>query len=109
MDIIRDILDSNVLDRHGRALGKVDGIVAELRPGRPPVLKAIEVGLPVKARRIAPRLAAILSRWTSVTRIAWSDIEELDMDTKVKLDGRGTPALAFEERLRALLLRIPGA
>ena len=109
MDLIRDILDTDVLDRNGRAMGKLDGIVAELRPGRPPLLKAIELGLPIKARRLHPRLGWMVSRWFTSTRVLWTDIEEIGMDAKLKLDARDTPALALEERIRRILIRIPGA
>jgi hypothetical protein len=109
VNLIRDILDVDVLDRDGRAMGKLDGIVAMLRAGRPPLLKAITLGLPVKAARIHPRLGEIISRRCSTTRIAWSDIQELEVDARLKIDGRTTPALSLEKRLRALLMRIPGA
>jgi hypothetical protein len=109
MNLIRDILDVDVLDRNGRAMGKLDGIVAVLRPDRPPVLEAITLGLPVKAARIHRRLGGIVSRWCSTTRIPWSDIQELEVDAKLKIDGRQTPALTVEQRLRAILLRIPGS
>ena len=36
MDLARDILDKQVVDRHETKMGKVDGLVAELREGAPP-------------------------------------------------------------------------
>lgn len=109
MDLIRDILDTDVLDRNGRAMGKLDGIVAELRPGRPPVLKAIELGPATKATRLHPKLGRMVARHSKPFRISWSDIQEIRLDAKVKLDAEKTPLPNFEKRVRAVLKRIPGA
>ena len=59
MDLVRDLLDELVLDRNGREMGRVDGIVLEIRTGAPPRVARIEVGGAVLARRIRP----ILARW----------------------------------------------
>lgn len=109
MDLIRDILDTDVVDRNGRAMGKLDGIIAELRPGRPPVLKAIELGLATKAMRLHPKLGRMVARRSKPFRISWTDIQEIALDAKVNLDAERTPVLNFEKRIRAFLRRIPGA
>jgi hypothetical protein len=109
MKLIRDILDTDVLDRNGRAMGKVDGIAAELRPGRPPLLKAIDMGLAIKARRLHPKLGRMVARRTKPFRIAWPDIQDIGLDATVNLIADDTPLLSFEKRLRAMLMRIPGA
>ena len=33
INLIRDVLDNQLVDRDGRRMGRVDGIVAELREG----------------------------------------------------------------------------
>jgi hypothetical protein len=35
MDVIRDVLDNQIVDRNQRKMGKVDGIVIECRDGEP--------------------------------------------------------------------------
>src|SRR4029434_7719229 len=60
--LIRDVLDNQLLDRHQRQMGKVDGLILELRPGQPPRLAYIEVGSITLARRLHPRLA----RWVAL-------------------------------------------
>ena len=109
MGLIRDVLDAELVDRNHRRLGKVDGIVAELRPGQPPQLKFIESGWPVKARRIHPRLGAWIARYCPVHRIPWTKIRDIGVDIKVDVDGARSGMLSFERRLRRILLRIPGA
>ncbi|MBW4566789.1 MAG: hypothetical protein KME31_01855 [Tolypothrix carrinoi HA7290-LM1] len=82
MDIIRDVLDNQLVDRNQRNMGKVDGIIMELRDGEPPRLAYIEVGVTTLARRINPRLAgwvaAIARTWgakqSEPFRIPWSKV-----------------------------------
>jgi len=59
MDLVRDILDAQLVDAHGHNIGRVDGILLELRAGRPPRVAAMELGMVTLARRLHPRLA----RW----------------------------------------------
>ena len=55
--MIRDVLDKQLVDRQQRKMGKVDGIVVELRDGKPPRLAYITVGATTLAQRLHPRLA----------------------------------------------------
>ena len=41
MDLVRDLLDRQLTDRSGRNLGRVDGVVLELRANRPPRVRLI--------------------------------------------------------------------
>jgi len=67
MDLIRDVLDNQIVDRNQRNMGKVDGIVMELRDREPPRLAYIEVGMPTLARRLHPRL----QRWVAALQSKW--------------------------------------
>src|SRR5436305_13114743 len=60
MDLVRDVLDKQLVDAKQRRLGKVDGLVLALAPGEPPTVAAIELGPRVLARRLSPRVG----RWT---------------------------------------------
>src|SRR5437764_15071269 len=98
MDLIRDVLDNQIVDPGGRRLGKVDGIVAALREGKPPILQYIETGWVTKARRVHPRLAKWISRWVSSPyRIPWTRIRDIGVDVEIALDGSETPLLRIEE------------
>lgn len=118
MDIIRDVLDNQLVDRHQRKIGRVDGIVAELRDGQPPRLAYLEVGFPVLARRLHPRLerwiVAIQSRWGAKQQtpfqIPWSKILDVGIDVDVDLSAEDTPLIAYEKWLEEHVIgRIPGA
>jgi len=117
MDVIRDILDNQLVDRNQCKMGKVDGIVMELRSGQPPRLAYIEVGLPTLARRLHPRstrwVAAFLSKWgakqSESFRIPFSKVRNVGINVEVDLDAEATPALAYEKWLREHIIeRIPG-
>ncbi len=118
MELIRDMLDKRVLDRKGVSLGRVDGIVLELREGRRPVVAAIESGLPTLARRLHRVLvyfAEALERAAGVgdgspVRIPCSRISDIGSDVTVELDAADTGALAWEDWVRRRVVgRIPGS
>ena len=117
MNLTRDILDQQVVDRAGQRLGKVDGVILELRDGEPPRIAAIEIGPVTLLRRVHPRLAALVSRWLSrhgprtdgTLRIPWSKVQAIGVDLRVDLLAEGTSARAWEEWLRDhVIRRIPG-
>src|SRR5205085_9070768 len=61
MDLVRDVLDKQVVDRNYREMGRVDTIVLEVREGKPPLLRAIEIGPAVLAHRLHPALGRLAS------------------------------------------------
>jgi len=107
MDLMRDLLDSEVVDRHKRDIGRVDGIVAELRPDGPPIVRWIELGGRTKLRRIS----RFLARWVrrAPCRIAWKDIRAMGRTIEVDIDAADLSALHWERWLRdRIIARIPG-
>src|SRR6476620_4394859 len=63
VELGREILDQQVIDRKGELMGKVDGIVVELRKGQPPRVARLVIGGGTAARRLHPRFGAWLVRW----------------------------------------------
>ena len=119
MDLLRDILDKQVIDREQIKIGKVDGLAAELRPGMPPRVVAIELGSITLARRLGARpgrwmawLAAGLGgqRHAKPHRIAWNTVRDIGVDIHVDIDVRRTPIFDWQDWLRDHVIgRIPGA
>jgi len=116
--VIRDILDKQLVDRRQRNMGKVDGLILELRNGRLPRLAYITVGGTTLALRLHPRLAqwlaAVQRRWGigrgEPFRIPWAQVRDIGIDVEVDVDAEQTPALAWERWLRKHVIgRIPGA
>lgn len=119
MQLLRDILDKQVVDREQVKIGKVDGLVAELRQAKPPRVIAVELGSIALGRRLgavagrwAARLVARLSgkRQTRPHRIAWNKVRDIGVDIEFDIDVRQTKIFAWQDWLREHVIgRIPGA
>jgi sporulation protein YlmC with PRC-barrel domain len=115
MDLVRDVLDKKVIDRNGREMGRVDGIVLTLRRGTPPRVAALELGPAVLAHRLRP----ILGRWVAglehafgidegrPLRIPFGAVLNISDQVKVDLAFGETAAATVEQRLRRWISSIP--
>ena len=116
MDIVRDVLDMSVVDRNGREMGRVDGILLDQEAGKPARLAAILIGPSVLADRLHPRLGRAVRGIEKLfhldrdrpTRIDFADVDEIERKVRVRLTIGDTAVAAVEQRLRSWLLRLPG-
>ena len=118
LDLLRDVLDKQVVDRDETKMGRVDGIVLELRDGEPPRVAALEMGFVTLARRLHPRAEAWLEalrkrfsvRRTARFRPAWEKV--LDVTTEhvqLDVDLEKTPVIDWERWLRVhVVAKVPG-
>ena len=103
MHVIREVLDMQIVDRDEERVGRVDGIVAELREGEPPVIVALELGFVTIARRIHRRLESVAEalhkRWgvrrSARYHIPWSDVTEINLH-HVRIDACAEETVAFD-------------
>jgi hypothetical protein len=118
LDLIRDVLDTQVTDREETKMGRVDGLVLELREGQPPRVVAIEMGFVVLARRLHPRLGdwflrlrrRVHVRKQACYSVPWSQVKDVTVFC-VQLDVKAyeTPAFDWERRLRDhVIAHLPG-
>jgi sporulation protein YlmC with PRC-barrel domain len=116
MDIGREILDQQLVDRTGVNMGKVDGVVLEFRDGLPPRVAAILTGGHLLARRLHPRIESWARRLTrgwgprsdTPVRIPWSQVKKIGVD--VKVDVGAEDVMPWEQWVRDhIISRIPGA
>jgi sporulation protein YlmC with PRC-barrel domain len=116
VELGREVLDQQLVDRSGINMGKVDGVVLELREDGPPRISAILTGGHLLARRLHPRLES-LARWLTrrygpgqmePMRISWEKVMKIGVDVKVDMEAQeGSP---WEHWVRDhILSRIPGA
>jgi len=116
MDLVRDVLDKLVVDRNGREMGRVDGIVLERRDGLP-VVAALEIGPSVLGHRLHPAIGRFIAGLEQAfgvadgrpVRIPFRDVLQIGAEIKVDLSIGQTGAGNIEQRLRALIRKIPGA
>lgn len=118
INLVHDLLDSQLVDRRGEKMGRVDGIVLEQRDGAPPRLTHLLVGGVVLAERVGKRstkLAKALRRLWGVgdptpTRIPFEVVRRVGTEIDVDVDGRRAESLSWELWLREhVICRIPGA
>lgn len=119
MDLLRDVLDKQLVDRDGVKMGKVDGIVAELCRDGPPRVVAIEVGAIAMARRFGHRpqqwitwLATKLGgeRYSKPHRVAWSEVRSIGVDVQLEASVSDTAIFDWQDWLRdRVVTKIPGA
>ena len=114
MELGRAVLDQQVIDAHDQLMGKVDGVVIELRQGQPARVAAIVVGGTTSLWRIHRGLA----RWAErklggeghPARIPWRQVRKIGVDIKVDVESARSPALRWERWVRdRIIRRIPGA
>jgi hypothetical protein len=119
MHLIRDIVDKQVVDREQTKIGKVDGIVAELRDGAPPKVVFVELGAVAVARRLGRRMHRWAVRLSEKLggpqrrlphRIAWNKVRDIGVDIEFDIDVRETAIFDWQDWLRDHVIgRIPGA
>ena len=119
LEIVRDLLDKQIVDCEETKMGRADGLVLEVERGKQPRIDHIELGFTVLARRLGPRIerwfTALRKRW-SVRRTArqivpWSSVDDIT-SYEIKLDVKAidTPAFDWERWLRDhVIAKIPGA
>src|SRR5689334_16748406 len=107
MQLARDVLDKEILDRNGLKAGKVDDLVLELREGGPPVVRAIATQHGAAARLLGARMER-LAGWLRRAMlgmgpergpvvIPWEAVSRIDVTVHVDLD-RHAHGLLLAER-----------
>jgi sporulation protein YlmC with PRC-barrel domain len=113
MQLGREVLDQQAIDAGGRQMGKVDGIVLELR-GDQARVAALVVGGTTLLWRLHAGLAAWAERRLggegTPTRIPWRQVVKIGIDVKLDVEAERTPAFRWERWVRDHVIgRIPGA
>jgi hypothetical protein len=118
VNLIRDVLDKQLIDRRGGPIGRADGIVVEIRNGSAPRILYLETGPVTAARRISPRWGMFVARWirrfsqqyTGAFRIPWSALRSTGKDVRLDIEAEQTPTATCEKWVREhIIARIPGA
>ena len=117
MELVRDVLDEQIVDTTGRKVGKVDGIVLQLRRDQPPRVVAIEVGggsaaarMPRLFRGLVQALARRLAPHPDAPyRIPWSKVHCGAIDIRLDVDASRTTLVEGEDAAARIVARLPGA
>ena len=116
LELVRDVLDKELIDCKETNMGRVDGVVLDVGDG-PPRIDRFELGFVVLARRVHPRLEQLvmwLRRW-SVRKsarygIPWEKVLDVTPDhIQVDLEAMKTPAFDWERWMRKHIVeKLPG-
>ena len=117
IELIHDVLDKEVVDRHGHEMGRADSIVIAVRANRAPEVTAIEIGPSVLAYRVRPIVGRLMSGVEHVLgidkgrplRIPFGDILGINDHIKVDRAFGETVAATLEQRLRTWVGALPGS
>jgi hypothetical protein len=117
LPLVRDVLDKQVVDPDNNKVGKVDGIILQLRAHRPPRVIAMEISQAAAWRRVHHRLGD-LADWLRVKfepgqsgppRIAFEHFVRGGIDVHVNVACKRTKALVWEDWLEErVIAKIPG-
>ena len=115
--IVAEILDEQLRDSKGRQAGRIDGIVLDLREGKPPRIGYVDVSPITLLSRFNRRLAQWYARYDRklgegrgvATRIPWTRLRRDGPSFVMDIDAESTPIFALEDWLRRHIVeRIPG-
>ena len=117
MDVVRDVLDKSVIDRNGREMGRVDGILIEQQPNQPVHLTAVLIGPAALGDRLHPAVGRLVRRIEKrlgiddgrPVHVKFADIDQIETKIRLRLTISDTAVAAVEQRLRSWLLRLPGS
>lgn len=117
LQLVHDVQDGQLLDRHHHKIGRVDGLVLQLEEGRPPRVATILVGGRIREERIgrwALALSALLRKLgrmqsAGVSRIPFSAVREISHVIEVDVDEEELASQHVEQWLCDHVIRhIPG-
>ena len=117
MLLVRDVLDKQMVDRHGNRMGKVDGLVIQWGGDGAPRVVYLEAGAVTLARRLGRRLGRwatrLAHRWggqhTESYRIPWNRVRAVTLEVSVDVDAEETRVNVIEDWLRQHVVEhIPG-
>jgi hypothetical protein len=115
--LVRDLLDKRLVDREGRPIGRVDGVVIEVGHRKPPRVTAMELGALTLARRMprwlrgpAIAIAQLLRPLTGPPiRIGLERFLDVGVDIELDVSADDPDVQQFERWLRRHVIeRIPG-
>lgn len=115
MHIVRDVLDTSVVDRNGRAMGRVDGIIEQ--DDGPPRITTLLIGPSALGSRLHPALGRFVTKLETLLGIErdrpWKmsvrDIEDVNRKIRVRLTLGDTAVAALEQLFRRWIMKLPGS
>ena len=118
LHLVHDVLDAQLIDRERCKVGRVDALMLELVPGRPPRVSAIGTGGPERERRVGRWVWRLARALRAIARIERGGVSRVSFDAvrcisdtiEIDVDGRDLESQGLEAWLgRHVIGKIPGA
>ena len=116
--LAHDVLDAQLVDRVQEKVGRVDALVLELEPGKPPRVATILIGGAVRAERIGRWYVALRRAWRGmfgqreehVSRIPFDKVRRIGDTIELDVEEKTLESEHLERWLKDhVVCRIPGA
>ena len=111
IELLRDVLDHDVVDVDGVRCGIVDDIELAQQGDAAPLLATLVVGPGAWAPRL-PAVLAVVARWlfgTGTTRVAWDDVAELGQSVQLKRRASELGLGVLDRKASRWLRNVPGS
>lgn len=108
LDLMREVLDQEIVDADGVACGMVDDLAFRDTP-QGPVVTALLVGPGAWQARL-PALLRVLARWmfgNARIEVPWSEVKEVDERVQLKSTAEALGLGVLDRKVGAWLRRLP--
>jgi sporulation protein YlmC with PRC-barrel domain len=113
IELVRDLLDKQLVDRRGEPMGRVDGVLLAVERERQPRVVCLQSGIPLAFTRVGERVGefafAVARRWGvrhgRTVHVPWEKIRRIGIETELDVVAEETEALAWEGWLREHVVR----
>ena len=111
LDIVRQVLDHEVVDSNNVPCGMVDDIELEGRPGEGLRVTALLVGAGAWTKRLPSAFEGLAARLfgTQLTRVPWSEVESVTERVKLRSEAEALGLGAADRKAEKLVGRLPGS
>jgi len=118
LHLSHDVIDSQLVDRHGEKIGRIDELVLELEEGKPPRVATIVIGGLARARRVGRWMVALHRathalfgrRDEHVSRVPFDAVRCIADTIELDVEGDELESMHIEHWLaQHVICRIPGA
>lgn len=109
IDLGRDVLDHQLVDREGRRCGKVDDLELEgIADGEPCVAAILSGASAWRGRGRLGRLAAFVGGG-GLVRVPWSEVRTVRAGIHLRAEARDLRLCRGDDRARPWVERVPGS
>jgi sporulation protein YlmC with PRC-barrel domain len=108
-ELMRDLLDREIVDADGTSCGMVDDIEFGYPKDKQPVVKALLVGTGAWADRLPALLAAICTAMfgRTIVRVPWEEVDQVTEIVKLKSKASTLQLGRIDRKVGSWLWRLP--